>query len=124
MSVVGGLAMVPGVCESTSGRGNGQVRFGLLTPCMTAVRRALDTFGPTTATTVRPALDLNLAVVDDDLLGPRGHNGGGDGHFLDIDAVGGKLVVFADLAIEVEVLSCYISTYVLSLYTKVGTRLL
>ena len=42
--------------------------------------------------------------MDDDLLGPGGHDGGGDGHFLDVDAVDGELVVLADLLVIVEVL--------------------
>lgn len=42
--------------------------------------------------------------MDYDLFLPGRHDGGGDGHFLDLDAIGWPLVVLANLLVEVEVL--------------------
>jgi hypothetical protein len=41
--------------------------------------------------------------VDDDLIGPWRHDGGADGHFLDLNTVGGLQIVLAGLLVEVEV---------------------
>lgn len=73
-------------------------------PVEAAVGRDLDALRPAPAARVRPALALDLAVVDDDLLGPRRHDGRADGHLLDLDAVGPLEVVLADLLREVQVL--------------------
>ncbi len=72
-------------------------------PGEAAVGGDFDAFGPAPAARVGPAFDADVAAVDDDLFRPGGHDGAADGHFLDLDPEDGKLVVFADLLIEVEV---------------------
>jgi len=81
----------------------GHILHGHGIPREASIRRALYTFRPATTAGVCPAFDFHLAVVDNYLLCPGGHDGGGDGHFLNVDAVDGELVVFADLLVVVEV---------------------
>lgn len=73
-------------------------------PAEAAVGGQLDALGPAAAAAVGPALALDGAVVDDDLLGPRRHDGRRHGHLLDLDPVRRLLVVLAHLLVEVQVL--------------------
>lgn len=81
----------------------GEVGDGDFVPDETAVGTHFYALGPATAAGVGPAGDSDGAVVDDDLFGKRLHDCGTDGHFLDLDSFGVELVVFPDLAVEVEV---------------------
>ena len=83
----------------------GQVLRRDFVPEEAAVGADLDAFGPPAAAAVGPAFDTKRPVVNDDLLRPGLHDGAADWHLLDLYAAGVELVVLADLAVEVEVLS-------------------
>lgn len=73
-------------------------------PAETAVCGEFDTLRPTAAARIRPALTVDLAVMDDDLAGPGVHDRRANRHFLNLDTVGGLLIVLANLLREVQIL--------------------
>ena len=82
----------------------GQVLQRYSVPAEAAIGGQFDALGPAPAARVGPAFAADLARVDDDLVVPRAHDRGADGHLLNLDAVGGLLVVLAGLLVEVQVL--------------------
>ncbi|KAH0445717.1 molybdopterin binding oxidoreductase, partial [Aureobasidium melanogenum] len=78
------------------------VLVGDFIPDAAAIARDLDTDGPVATTGIGPAAHLDLAVVDDLRHVDWGHDGRGDGHVLDAEAVAVHCVLLADLGCVVE----------------------
>jgi len=75
-----------------------------IVPDEASIRTHFDSLRPTAASTISPALDRNFTVVHNYLFVERLHDRAAHRHFLDLDASGVGLIVFSDLAVEIQVL--------------------